>query len=53
MVVNTASHAHQVGVAQQDHAGNIMAFLLLFGLTIGAIIGEIFPFVLEPENHGE
>lgn len=37
---------NQVGVAQQEHAGNIMAFLLLFGLTIGAVIGEIFPFLL-------
>ena len=41
---------HQVGTAQQEHAGNIMAFLLLFGLTIGAIIGEIFPFILSPDH---
>ena len=41
---------HQVGTAQQEHAGNIMAFMLLIGLTIGSIIGEIFPFIVTPDR---
>ena len=37
---------HQVSASQQEHAGNMMAWLLLTGLTVGAVIGEIFPVLL-------